>query len=156
MTSPKQRRIQAMAAGGYDLSGRHQSWDIMANFVRYDPLTGVVLESGSMAAAAVDKMREQPGRHYLKGSGTRTDHFVDLSSETPELKRKTACPASLTGTIFTDLPIPCVVSVVDESEEQTDIECDEGVINLSFDYGGTYVITISAAQYMNGVFTIEV
>lgn len=154
MASPKARRLAAFDSADRSISGRHNDWDRMTPFTRYDPATGEIIETGDMSVAALDRL-EAGGWTCLRQKSQPAVHYVDISGEAPRRRCRKACPAVLTGSTFSNLPSPCTVMITDETFERTCISCDDQALALTFDYPGTYVLTVRAPAYTDGVFTIE-
>lgn len=156
MTSAKSRRLAAFEASDRSITGRHNDWDRMTPFTRYDPETGAILETGDMAVAALDQMETTKGWAVIRQASERNTHYVDISGLKPRRRCCPTCPATLDGTTLTGLPVPCTITITDESWERTVIENDEPSLKLMFDYPGAYAVTVRSVPYTDGVFTIEV
>jgi len=156
MTSPKQRRLAAFAAGDRSHTGRHNDWDRLTPFVRYCPETGRILEAGAMSVAAVARMEADCGWSYLRQSADRDLHYVDLSGASPRRRVRSACPARLDGQALSGLPVPCVIIVTDPAGASTTIEADAPALLLQCDYPGRYRVHVASIPHTDGAFEMEV
>ena len=66
-----------------------------------------------------------------------------------EVLDRPACPAVLTGSVLTDLPVPCVIDI-----NGTKYDCDEESADLDLG-AGSHTITVIAFPYLDGVFNVE-
>lgn len=148
--------MAAFEASDRTITGRHNDWDRMTPFTRYDADTGAILETGDMAIAALAQLETARGWSVIRQASQRDTHYVDVSGLKPRRRCCAASPAALNGTTLTGLPVPCTVTITDEAWLQTVLECSEPSLELAFDYPGAYAVTVRAVPYTDGVFTIEV
>lgn len=156
MTSSKQRRLTAFEQNGFDRAGRHQDWDKPTEFVRYEPGTGEILETGIMPAAGVAYLAENNGWTYLLQSAQLGRHYVDLSGGTPRRRVRSSCPAQIVGHILSGQPVGSRVTVTDAVGDVTLIGHAGEPVELEFDLPGTYVILVESVPHTDGVYTVEV
>jgi hypothetical protein len=137
------------------------------SFVRYDPQTGAVLESGQMGHGMILKQIEA-GQSYLttpelsrdEATAALTTHYVDISTPSPSLRAKTPFPGTLSGMEITGLPVPCRVGIQTPFTpaqgwwEAVWHDWDEPEIELSFENPGTYRVTVTSVQHLDGVFEV--
>jgi hypothetical protein len=60
-------------------------------------------------------------------------------------------PATLTDTVLTNVPQGTTVTV-----HSTSVTCDDGEVELSFEYPGTYTAKLECWPYLDKEFTIEI
>ncbi|GHE74700.1 hypothetical protein GCM10019059_37790 [Camelimonas fluminis] len=123
-------------------------------FVRYDPATGEVLETGNMAIGAVRYLEQQTGWSYLTRPARLGLDYVDLA--TKSIAERTPCPAALDGATLHNLPAPCTVIVTDAAGAQTDIAADAPDLALVFDFPGAYAVSVRCVPHIDGEFSLEV
>lgn len=155
MTSAKQRRLVAFAAGDRSHTGRHNDWDRLTSFARYCPETGCILESGSMSLAALEQLEADRGWAYLRQSARPDLHYVDLSGLKPRRRARLACPASLDGRTLNGLPVPCIITVIDPAGDTHTVEGDATALELRCAYPGRYRIRVTSIPHTDGEFDME-
>lgn len=156
MTSARQRRLDAFAAGDRSHGGRHNDWDRLTPFGRYDPVTGEILEAGSMSVAALDRLEMDRGWTYLRQAVQLGVHYVDVSGASPRRRARSACRARLEGQILTGLPVPCTVTVIDPAGDATVIDADAPELDLRCAFPGRYQVRVVSVPHTDAEFVMEV
>lgn len=144
-----------MERGGYDLTGHHEKWVTTTDYLRYDPETGAILDTGMMSVGAIERF-QQEGHAFLLKRAQLGVHYVDIAASQPRRRTRSACPAALSGQCLTGLPIPCTVEVLDPAHDATLVQCDDPELAIEFEYPGKYTITVRSVAHTDGVFTAEV
>lgn len=116
-------------------------------FVRYDPLTGEILEHGHMAHGHINALNDQ-GHHYFPDAGTH-EHFFDTKEFKVTLRGN--CPAVLHGMSLYNCPVPSKLVIGASTYEVT-----EPTVDLGFEHPGTYKVEIYSVKFMPGEFTVVV
>jgi hypothetical protein len=150
---------------------RHTAEDASAldreavSFVKYDPATGEIQESGQMGFGHVWGLIHE-GHPYLSAPELSRDdttmaittHYVDL--ETKSVLSKEPFPGRLTGMVVTGLPVPCRIGVQAPFTVERGWwapiwhDWNEPDVHLSFENPGTYRVTFASVRYQDGVFEV--
>lgn len=135
------------------------------SYVKYDPETGAIVQSGLMGFGHIWAFVDD-GEPYLSVPHLSADeaisalltHYVDL--ETKSVMPKEPFPGSVSGTIATDLPIPCRIGIQPPFTAERGWwapvwhDWDEPQVDLSFENPGTYRVTFASVRYQDGVFEV--
>jgi hypothetical protein len=135
------------------------------SFVKYDPATGAIMESGQMGFGHVWGLIHD-GQPYLSAPELSredttlaiTTHYVDL--ETKSVLPKEPFPGSVSDTTATELPVPCRIGIQTPFTadrgwwEPVWYDWDEPHVVLSFENPGTYRVTFASVRYRDGVFEV--
>jgi len=154
--SAKQRRLSAFQRNGFDRSGRHEDWDRVTDWLRYDAVTGEVLESGVMPVAGVRHLKETKSWAYLPQSAKIGTHYIDLSGSMPRRRTRSACPAQVSGHVLFGQPASARVTVVDPIGDVAVIDHGGVAVEFEFSLPGTYVIRVESVPHTDGVYRVEV
>lgn len=154
MTSPRQRRLQGFVKADRDRTGIPNDWFRTTPFIRYDPVTGEILEKGTESIAGLKHMSDVSGYHYLPVAGDFNLHYVD----TVKMRRrcKSICPAVLDGLVLRALPRPCRIEISEPATGTEVYELSDPEIALAFDHPGTYTVRVLAVPHLPGEFTVVV
>lgn len=136
-----------------------------APFVKYDPETGVIVQSGLIGFGHLWSFIDS-GEPYLSAPELSANeavsalitHYVDLESKS--VLAKEPFPGSVSGTMATGLPVPCRIGIQTPFTagrgwwEAVWHDWDEPQVDLSFANPGTYRITFASVRYQDGVFEV--
>lgn len=122
--------------------------------MRQSPETVSALLSAEIASCEI------PGiglAGMMEGLAYARAHYVDTSTFHPQIRERTACPASLDGLALRSLPLPCQIEITAPlNATRTYDEADDPDLDLSFDHPGTYTVRVLSARHLPGVFTVTV
>lgn len=134
-------------------------------FVRYDPATGEITQTGRMARSLVAG-HQDAGEPYAPVAEVpmgeqfafMASHYVDLT--TKAVMPKAPFPGVLTGLIFTGLPVPCRVSVAVPFQTGQGhwapmvYDVTDADLELEFDIPDTYRVVVESATHVAAEFTV--
>lgn len=129
----------------------HPDFTSRVPFLRFDPASGAILETGRMARAHIMRERMQTGGTIV-GSGAPASHFVDLASRA--VLPKTACPARLDGLVLRDLPVPCRIEIDNPGAAPSFYAWSESSLALAFDHPGTWTVRVLSVPHLPATFTV--
>ena len=112
----------------------------MTDFAKYDD-TGRILATGSMPASMLEL---QEGNIYV-GTADADSQYIVGGAATP----RPANPATLSGTILSNLPVPCVIRI-----NASEYPCTDSTATLNLTLAGTYTITVTAFPFLDAIFTV--
>jgi hypothetical protein len=112
----------------------------MTDFAKYDD-TGKILATGSMPTSMLEL---QDGNIYV-GTADADLQYIVGEVATP----RPANPATLSGTILSNLPVPCVIRI-----NASEYPCTDSTATLNLALVGTYTVTVTAFPYLDAIFTV--
>jgi hypothetical protein len=115
-------------------------------FTVYDMNTGQVLRTGSCPYGHAEIQAIRPNEGVVLGTFLHDDYFHD--GQKFVVKREMLLTRE--GAFLRGLPIPCVVRI--EGDEYV---CEDGDIELSFEYPGSYMLRFEAHGYKDCELTVQ-
>lgn len=153
MTSPKDP-AKFTGPVNTDRAGNNLNWFVTTPFVRFNPLTGEILEAGEMSFAGINHLEQAGAGRYLKERGHFDTHFVDV--ESLAVVEKAPCPASLDGVVLRNLPRPCRIEISNPVGAPTVYEENAKSVELAFDHAGSYQVRVLSVPHLPGEFEVVV
>jgi len=115
-------------------------------FTIYDMASGAVLRTGTCPYGHAESQALRPNEGIALGTFSYQDHFHDGQG----FAAKREMLLTRQGALLRGLPIPCVVRI--EGDEYV---CEDGDIELSFEYPGSYTLRFEAHGYKDRELTVQ-
>ena len=108
--------------------------------------TGRITSTLKADAGTIQANKDHFAGQWVAGEFYDTDHYVYSGAVMPRPYN----PASLTGKVLTDLPVPSTIYVNGQP-----YDCLEPTVELEFDQPGTYRVRVECWPYLDKEFTVE-
>lgn len=123
------------------------------HIVEFDPGTGAIVSSGILSIRQVVNILATKD-NWVIGHGSIDDHYVDLP--TREIRLRGPCPAVLTGSTLTDVPVPAQLTWQHDSGSGGMIDVTDSTVELDFALPGIYRVTVEAVAVLPKTYEITV
>ena len=118
----------------------------MINYLIYNKHGEITRKYNLTSSDKIKKQSFKPGEAYIEGNANANTQYID--PVTMEIKNKPLIKVNIQKLvsvndlqILNDLPIPCVVLIDNEK-----YEINDGYLELSFEYPGSYALSIVAVN----------
>lgn len=124
-----------------------------AHIVEFDGATGAIIGSGVMSIRQVVDILATHA-NWLIGRGSIDEHYVDLP--TREIRLRGPCPAALTGSTLTGVPVPARLTWQHDSGSGGVVEVTNSTVDLDFGLPGVYRVTVEAVPCLPKAYEITI